>query len=284
MVQQPVNSKALPAAPVTTKQVAPDVEVTTTKRLSTIEPGPSTRADGINSSRGDSSQNDPLASNPTKEEAIVAINGDRASAVPQSTFANHIGNQMSEHPTNGHVGNSSLDAKHLAPVVLGGAALSSGAAIFASTSNSTLDNVPTENGNAREVQEYGQPVDSTVPQFDELVLPAETHIATGHPLPLEEVSLSLQRSLSILTVVAHPDRRHDISSRTTAWIGPYIRSFVRTSRSSSPLDTTCYTFPYTCFPHVIAAAFTVWTSTINRRRRQQRKFGQVSPVSDFERT
>lgn len=196
MVQQPSNSKALPAAPVTTKQVAPDVEVTTIKRLSTVEPGPSTRADGINSSIGDSSQNIPVASNSAKEEAIVAINGGQPAAVPQSTLANHIENQTSEHLTNGHVGNSSLDAKHLAPVVLGGAALSSGAAILASTSNPTPDKVPNENGNLREMQgHHGQAVDSAVHQFDELVVPAETHIATGHPLPLEEVSLFSRRCL-----------------------------------------------------------------------------------------
>lgn len=184
MVQQPSSSKALPAAPVTTKQVASDVEVTTTKRLATVEPGSSTGTGGINGSIKDTSQNTPVA-----KEAAVAINGDSTS-VPQTTIANHVEDQTLPQPSNGHIGNSSLTAKHLAPVALAGAALGTGAATLVSASNSASDKLQSENRSSGEAQGHGQTAETMTHRFDELVVPTETHIATGHPLPLEEASLA----------------------------------------------------------------------------------------------
>lgn len=261
MGRQPSSSKALPAAPVTTRQVASDVEVTTTRRLSTLDPAGSSRRDGINSPIGDSNQNISVAENSAKEEVGVAINGDQpASEAPTMSAAQHTDEQSSpHHPSNGHVGNGSLSAKNLAPVVLGGTAVATGVAINASMSDEVSNSVPTASGNSREVQEQDQAEGPVPEKLDELVVPSDSHMSPGHPLPLDEVSPFRCESLSpyLPALLRSADGGHDISCRPTARIWSNIRACVRTPRSSPPSHATCDTFAHTSFQYFLATAFTV---------------------------
>jgi hypothetical protein len=193
-VRRPSQSKALPAAPVTTKEVASDVEVSTTKRLSTAEPGPSSRGEGTaNGAIGGPNQS-ALANGDTAREAI----GERANGNASSSASQHkvddwrsgVQGTLGEDSGNERVKANSTESKSLAPIALGGGALALTTATLAVAENGSHHQTKNESRNSRDLTDQRQDVEAVTQQFDKIVLPNDALVSTGHPLPLDEVSFS----------------------------------------------------------------------------------------------
>jgi hypothetical protein len=192
-VRRPSHSKALPAAPVTTKEVATDVEVSTTKRISTAEPGPSSRVEETTSSAIGGSNQGVVANGDTAREATGVIsNGDASlSASQQKADAWRSGTQatLGEDLNNERVIGNSTESKSIAPIALGGGALALTTATLAVAENGTHHSTQNGSRNSSDLADHTQDVEAVRQQFDQVVLPNEALLSTGHPLPLDEVSL-----------------------------------------------------------------------------------------------
>ncbi|KAJ9101924.1 hypothetical protein QFC19_005005 [Naganishia cerealis] len=201
------GSKAAPAAPVTTRQVYPDAEVTTTKRLSTGETeshktvNATTRLpvtpEHVQSNTPDKDGHESVA--PITKGAAV----DSASQDPspdqhdiQSSRAG-IGKNVA---SNGHMAGNETASRNLTPVLLGATTTAAGAAVAASTSEIGTDIPQSRYGESNNAGQHDNTVNEATQKLNDLSLANDGHILTGHPLPLEEVrSLFKQASLCMLT-------------------------------------------------------------------------------------
>ncbi|KAJ9125243.1 hypothetical protein QFC22_000198 [Naganishia vaughanmartiniae] len=185
-VSQHSGSKAPPAAPVTTKQVSPDIEVATTKRLSTGEtdttkPTSATTRLPMTSERvPDETANGTQITNGTETTSINQPSGLDGHSIqaPETGIGKDLAN-------NGHVGGNEKTSGNLAPALVGATAMGVGAAVLTSTSGG----FPLPQAREQEignVEENDNTVNGATQRLKDLHLPQDVIVATGHPLPLEE--------------------------------------------------------------------------------------------------
>ena len=190
-VRRPSQSKASPAAPITTKEIAPDVEVSTTKRLSTTETGPFSGEEGIHSSAtGDSNRGAMAGGDPTRTARAENLNGDTPSAIPRYTSDKlQSGRQILSGEDSGFDQfTHPVGSKSVAPVILGTGAVGLGATSILGLHNGISGELPTEIGEASRLPDRSN-VEAVAHQFDKDMGFNETLVSTGHPLPYDEVCL-----------------------------------------------------------------------------------------------
>lgn len=190
------QSKALPAAPVTTKEVASDVEVSTTKRLSTTEPGPSSPSEGITSGAIGASDRSALRRGDTEREAIGGkVNENTPVPATQKDRKSGLRMPLGEDTDIERITTNSTGSKAIAPVILAGGAIGLGAASLNGVSKGTHNTAQDESGNTKSLIDHRQDMEAVTQQFDRVVVPNEALVSTGHPLPLDEVGPFLNVSV-----------------------------------------------------------------------------------------
>lgn len=208
-VRRPSHSKALPAAPVTTKEVASDVEVSTTKRLSTTEPGPSSRVEETTSGAIGGANQGALANGDTAREAIgEGANGNASLSASQhkvDDWRSSVQGTLGEDSGTERVQANSTESKSIAPIALAGGALALTTATLAVAENGSHYPTQTESGNSRDLADHRSDVEAVTQQFERVVLPNEGLVSTGHPLPLDEVSLLETLPPLSLIIALDPD-------------------------------------------------------------------------------
>ncbi|KAJ9127893.1 hypothetical protein QFC24_000178 [Naganishia onofrii] len=187
-VSQHSGSKAPPAAPVTTKQVSPDIEVTTAKRLSTGEtdtskPTIATAQSPMSSERvADGTANGTQMINGSETNSANQQPGTEGHGIQSSSTDN-----QNELASNGHVAGSERASGSLAPALIGAAATGVGAAVVSSASGGL--NIPqSQDQETGDIGENDNTVNGATQKLNDLHLPNDVIVSTGHPLPLEEPS------------------------------------------------------------------------------------------------
>lgn len=256
-VRRPSQSKALPAAPITTKEVGPDVEVSTTKRLSTTETGPSPVEEGSPSSAiGDPSRGALAGGDPTRTAPAENPNGDTPFATPQNTSDKlKSGRQMLSTEDSGidRFTANPAGSKSLAPVVLGAGAVGLSATALQVSSNGTSRETRKEIGDSTDSTDR-QNVAAVTHQFDKDMVFNDTLISTGHPLPLDEVCLRDTPSPLLILTILMADRGHDICCCSASWIGTHLCSRLGTPRSSPSSDAPHHAFGNSGTKHSITVS------------------------------
>ncbi|KAJ9108900.1 hypothetical protein QFC21_000221 [Naganishia friedmannii] len=186
-VSQHSGSKASPAAPVTTKQVSPDIEVTTTKRLSIGETDTfKTTSATIRLPMTSERVTDPA------ENGTQIVNQTEINSVHQRPGLDGHGIQTSQTDIakdstgNGHdVAGSERASGNLAPALIGVTAMGVGAASI--TSGSGGPHIPQGQGEeSSDAGENDNIVNGATQKLNNLHLPNDVIVSAGHPLPLEE--------------------------------------------------------------------------------------------------
>jgi hypothetical protein len=273
-VSQHSGSKAPPAAPVTTKQVSPDIEVTTAKRLSTGEtdtskPTIATAQSPMSSERvADGTANGTQMINGSETNSANQQPGTEGHGIQSSSTDN-----QNELASNGHVAGSEKASGSLAPALIGAAATGVGAAVVSSASGGL--NIPqSQDQETGDIGENDNTVNGATQKLNDLHLPNDVIVSTGHPLPLEEVRVTIQLLSAIYAYILIPltDGRHDFSCCSGTWIRTNLRPCNGTTRSSSPPDSAHITSGNSSFQHPLTITLTERSESFSRYNCKQRHF------------